>query len=49
MTVDHILDTIMRAGIWRAMHGASPLAAAAIAGACIVLALVARRRWRGRR
>ena len=46
MTVDHVLDVVMRAGVWRAMHGVSPLAAAAVAGACVVVALAARRRKR---
>jgi hypothetical protein len=44
MSADHILDTVMRAGIWRAMHGVSPLAAAVIAAACVEAALALRRR-----
>jgi hypothetical protein len=44
MTSDYILDTIARAGIWRAMHGVPPIAAAFIAAACILAALALRSR-----
>jgi len=47
VNVDQLFDVVMRAGIWRAMQGVSPIAAAGIAAACVVAALVARR-WRRR-
>jgi hypothetical protein len=44
MSAEHVLDTIMRAGIWRAMHAVPPIAAAIIAAACILAALALRSR-----
>ena len=44
MTFDHIVDTIFRAGVFRAMHGVSPMMAAGIACAAVVVAFALRRR-----
>ena len=43
MTLDHILDTVFRAGVFRAMHGVSPQAGAAIAIGVVVLAVATHR------
>ena len=44
MTIDHILDTIFRASVYRAEHGISPATAATIAVVAVVVGLYLRRR-----
>ena len=46
MTLDHIMDTIFRAGVFRAMHGLSPAAAACVAVAVVMVGIVLKGRGR---
>lgn len=44
--INHLLDTVFRAGVWRSMHGLSPLLALVIAlGVAALLLYRARGRW----
>ena len=44
MTLDHIVNTIFHAGVWRAMHGVSPIVALAIAAGAVAVGLYLRNR-----